>query len=256
MSERRSQFSHTTVFLRNRPQLEELTSALLPQVWPDGGTIEALICGGSIGCEALSLLVALREFAPDGARRLEANVLSIDVAEDVNATGRAAQYPAEMFAPLFGMEGGMPDDVRARWFEQVSAEPEIWRPQPELADRIEFRTLDPMAEPLPRDFDLIFCQNVLTHYDPPGAEALLDALLARARERAVFVCSGVDLNLKAHIIEAGFRAWTGRLEEIHDAFASHRLHFRENRGQHYFELEDIDRGRPDWEARYSTLFYR
>ena len=252
----RPQFSHTTVFLRNRPQLEELVGALLPHVWPDAAADwRMLVCGGSIGCEVFSLLVALREFGPGGGERLAATALSIDIAEAVTARGRAGRFPQENFAPLFGLEGGMPEAMRARWFtaEEGGA---FWRPRPELRAAAEFRTLDLLAEPLADHFDLVACQNVLTHLERPAATVLLDRLLARAKPRAVFVCSGVDLDLKPRIAAAGFRPWTGRLEEIHDAFATHRMHYRENRGQHYFELEDIDRARPGWQARYSTLFYR
>ena len=254
--EHRQQLSHTTVFFRNRPQLEELAGALLPRVWPGGAPdLQVLVCGGSIGCEAFSLLVALRELGPGGERGLTASVLSIDIAEAVTAQGREGRFAAASFAPLFEMEGGMPEEVRARWFiaEEGGA---FWRPRPELQAAAEFATLDLLAQPLPREFDLVVCQNVLTHLEPPGAAALLDRLLARAKPRSVVVCSGVDLDLKARIAAAGFRPWTGRVDEIHDAFASHRMHYRVNRGQHYFELEDIDRARPDWEVRYSTLFYR
>ncbi len=254
--EHRPQFSHTTVFLRNRPQLEELAGVLLPHVWPGGAPdIAALVCGGSIGCEAYSLLVALREFGPGGDRSLRGNVLSIDIAEAVTAQGRAGHFTPETFAPLFGMEGGMPGDIRDRWFA-AEEDDAFWQPRPELQAAAEFQTLDLLTEPLAREFDLVVCQNVLTHLEPPAATVLLDRLLARAKPRAVFLCSGVDLDLKAQIAGAGFQPWMGRLDEIHDAFASHRMHFRQNRGQHYFELEDIDRARPDWPVRYCTLFYR
>ena len=253
--QRRAQFSHTTVFFRNRPQLEELAGVLLPRLWPDqGAALEALICGGSTGCEAFSLLVALREFAPAGGGR-EARVLSVDIAEAVTIQARTGRFPAEAFEPLFGIEGGMPPEVRARYF-MPDADAVTWRPIPELLSATEFATLDLGSVAPARDFDLVVCQNVLTHYDPPGARALLGRLLEFARSRSVFVCSGLDLNLKEQIAKAGFRPWTGRIEEIHDAFASHRMHYRVNRGQHYFELEDIDRSRTDWPVRYSTLFYR
>ena len=250
--EHRPQFSHLTVFFRNRPQLEELATALLPHVWPDPSTgLDGLVCGGSIGCEAYSLLIALREFGRD---RL-ANLLSIDIAEAVTEQARAALFAAENFQPLYGLEGGMPDELRARWFTAEDAGA-FWRPVPTLRAAIEFQTLDLSAQSLPRAFDLIACQNVLTHLQPAPAAGLLDRLLARAKPRAVIVCSGLDLELKERITAAGFRAWTGRLDEIHDAFASHRMHYRLNRGQYYFELEDVDRTRADWPARYSTLFYR
>ena len=97
---------------------------------------------------------------------------------------------------------------------------------------------------------------MLTPLEPSAATTLLDRLLARARPRAVVVCSGVDLDLKTRIAAAGFQPWLGRREEIHDGFTTHRMHYRQNPGQHYFELEDIDRARPDWPVRYGTLFYR
>ena len=149
----------------------------------------------------------------------------------------------------------MPADVRARWFS-AEEDGRSWRPVAALRAAAGFRTLDLLAEPLAREFDLLVCQNVLTHLDGPTAAALLARVLARARPRAVFVCSGLDLALKAQVAAEGFRPWTGRLEEIHEAFATHRMHYRENRGRYPFELEDIDRARADWPVRYSTLFYR
>ena len=251
----RPQFSHTTVFFRNRPQLEELAGALLPHVWPEGAMgWQGLVCGGSVGCEVFSLLVALREFGP-GGDRFAARALSIDITEAVAARGREGRFPAETFAPLFDLEGGMPEVVRARWFTPEEGGT-FWRPHPELRAAAEFRTLDLLTEPLADNFDLVSCQNVLTHLERPAATALLDRLLARAKPRAVFVCSGVDLDLKQRIADAGFQPWTGNVEEIHNAFATHRMHYRLHRGQHYVELEDIDRARSDWRVRYSTLFYR
>ncbi len=252
----RPQLSHTTVFFRNRPQLEEWAGALLPRVWPDGANdLEMLVCGGSIGCEVLSLLIALREFGPGGSVAWRARALSIDIAEGVTEHGRAGRYAAATFEPWYGIEGGMPASVRERWFT-AEEDGAFWRPLPELQAAAGFQTLDLLAEPLARQFDLLVCQNVLTHLAPPPASALLARLLALAKPQAVLICAGMDLDLKTRIAEAGFRPWTGRIDEIHEAFATHRMHYRENRGQHYFELEDIDRCRADWESRYSTLFYR
>ena len=251
----RPQLSHTTNFLRNAPLLEELTGVLLPRLWPRGAADLRVLCyGGSIGCEALSLLIALRTFGPAGPASLRATVLSADFSTAVTAFGREGRYTAENFEPLFGMEGGMPAAMRERWFDPEDGP--VWKARTELQDDVNFRTLDLLDEPLAEEFDLIVCHNVLTHLQPTSAAVLLERLLARAKTRAVFVCSGVDLDLKAEIVAAGFQPWTGRLEEIHEAFATHRMHYRQSRGQHYFELEDIDRSRPDWPARYSTLFYR
>lgn len=249
--ESRPQFSHTTVFLRNRPQLEELAGVLLPRVWPGGGALDALVCGGSIGCEAFSLLVALREFAPAG---IEARVLSVDISPAVTDQARAACFAPETFEPLFGMEGGMPAEMRERWFEAV--EGGGWRPAAALRAAVTFETINLQATEPGGPFGLVVCQNVLTHYEPAAAMLLLDRLLGLAAPKAVFVCSGVDLALKSRITGAGFEPWLGRIDEIHEAFVSHRMHYRQHPGEHYFELEDIDRSRPDWRTRYATLFHR
>ena len=253
----RAELSHTTAFFRNRPQLEEFAGALLPHVWPDGAADLRLLCyGGSTGCEAFSLLIALREFGPEQGRRILARVRSMDLVEAVTAQARQARFPAENFAPLWGLEGGeMPPAFRDRWFtpEEGGA---FWRVRPELRADAEFQTGNLLTETLADSFDILVCQNVLTHLEPHAADPLLCRLLERTKPRAALVCSGVDLDLKHRIAEAGFQPWTGRVEAIHDAFGTHRMHYRQNRGRHYFELEDIDRTRPDWETRYSTLFYR
>ena len=251
----RPQLSHTTNFFRNPVQLQEFAGSLLPQVWPgEAGPLQMLACGGSIGCEAYSLLTSLREYGPGSGQGIQAHVVSVDLSVAMTARGRAGCFPAETFAPLFGMEGGMPDAVRGRWFT-AEEDGAFWSPRPELGT-VEFHALDLLEDPLEAEFDVVVCQNVLTHLERDHATRLLERVLERAKPQAVFVCSGVDLDLKAQIAEAGFQPWTGRLDEIHDAFVSHRMHYRENRGQHYFELEDIDRSRPDWPVRYSTLFYR
>lgn len=256
---RRNQFSHTTAFLRNRPQLEELAGALLPRLRPAGGELSALVVGGSTGAEALSLLVSLQEFGPEvgSGGRLDARVLSLDVSEAIMSVGRSGRYAEEEFLPLFGREGGLPPEVKARWFQPDGEG--VWRARPELATRVEFQTLDLLTENLdaaPGGFDLVVCQNVLTHLIPPVAARLLDRVLVQASPQAAVVCSGVDLDLKQRILDRGFRPWTGRLAEIHEAFWSHRMHYRENRGQHYFELENLDHTRADFAGRYATLFLR
>lgn len=256
---RRSQFSHTTVFWRNAPQLTELGVVLAPRWLAAQPRWRVLVCGGSIGCEALSLGMTL-----DDPRT---EILSVEIEESVTQAARRLEFATEYFEPLFGVEGGLPPALRERWFEPVvpgaagrqelaGAEVDTWRPIGPLARLCRFETADLTAGLDGRTFEILCCQNVLTHHEPAAAERILDAVLALAAPQAIAVVSGLDLALKQRCAAAGFLPWTGRLQEIHEAFVTHRRHYREDRGRYYFELEDLAAERPDAALRYATLFYR
>lgn len=245
----RPQLSNTTCFFRNLVQLETLADAAA-RLWPGPHTLDVLHIGGSIGCEALSFLIALRERAP----QLQARSLSTDLHPANADFGRRGLYPAQLFAEIFPGEGGDPHGWRDRWFEPAGEG--CFRPRPELAASLQFATVDGAdGAALPRA-DLVFCQNVLIHLDRPRAEPVLASVLAAARPSALLACAGMDLELKPRVVAAGFRPVTDRLEPIHEGWRACRHHWRTEPGRYYFELEDLDRSRPDWPERYAQIFVR
>ncbi len=245
----RSQLSNTTCFFRNLAQLETLAD-VTALTWPQACTIEVLHIGGSIGCEALSFLIALRERAP----HLEVRSLSTDFLPANTDFGRQGIYPAHLFDEVFPGEGGDPHGWRDRWFE--AAGDALFRPRERLQAGLRFETADAAESGVLPSADVVFCQNVLIHLDRPRAEPVLDHALAAARPRAVLACAGMDLDLKPRVRAAGFIPFTGRIDEIHDGWRACRHHWRTEPGVYYFELEDLDRSRPDWADRYAQIFLR
>ena len=247
----RDQLSTTTRFFRNYGQLLTV-GRTVARVWSEGAALSALHVGGSVGCEALSLLVAMEETQPS----YDLRSVSTDVDAGVLACGQRLEYDDHWFEPILG-EGGDPGGLRGRWFVVGERDGRrVWRPRPQLASRVSFAVLDITRPAIGTHADLVLCQNVLIHMTPRLAARSLRHALSMVRRPGVFVCGGMDLDLRALVVEAGFAPVTDSIDAIHDGWVSHRTHFREHRGTHYFELEDLDRSRPDWPVRYASIFVR
>jgi chemotaxis methyl-accepting protein methylase len=243
--------STTTRFFRNYPQLVTVAETV-GTVWEPGSTLDVLHIGGSIGCEALSFMIVMEECEPS----FELRVVSTDVDVQVLEYGRGFAYDEEMFAPILG-EGGAPPELLAKWFAADGARGRRVRvPDPRVSRRLSFAPLDISAPQAGRSADIVFCQNVLIHMSRALAERCLRNVLGLLRSPAVLVCGGMDLGLRSTLRGAGLRPIADRIREIHEAWASHRFHFRNDRGRYYFELEDLDEARTDWVTRYSSIFVK
>lgn len=245
----RDQMSGTTCFFRNYPQFLALTRAVRA-AWPPGTRLDVLHVGGSVGCEALSFIIVMREREPS----YELHVLSTDVDGESLEGARSFRYDARWFEPILG-EGGSPDEVRAKWFAAHREHDRlVYVPDVRITQRLDFAALDISAPEQTMSADIVFCQNVLIHMDRPLAERCLQNALRLLRSPSLLVCGGMDLDLRSAIRNAGLRPITDSIREIHEAWSSHRFHFRNDRGRHYFELEDLDEARPDWTTRYCSIF--
>jgi chemotaxis methyl-accepting protein methylase len=245
----RDRASGQTRFFRNEPQLSAVARAVT-RTWQPGSSLEVLHVGGSIGCEALSFVIAMQEL--DARFRLR--VLSTDIDLSALEHARRRSYDEEWFRPILG-EGGMAESLRAKWFtEHTEQDRRRYVPVAGLAEHVRFDVLD-MRQPEPeRRADIVFCQNVLIHMNSGLAERCLRNVIRLVRTPGLLVCAGMDLDLKHVIHDEGLRPVTDSLREIHEAWVSHRTHFREDRGRYYFELEDIDESRADWLTRYCSIF--
>jgi chemotaxis methyl-accepting protein methylase len=248
----RDQNSTTTCFFRNRTQLAELVQRVIPVLWPQQQQLDVLVIGGSIGCEALSLAIAMRQQDP----RHQFRILSTDRQESVLAEGRTGRYAAALFEPIFPGEGGTPIEIQTQWFRPLNVPGTIYQADHQLLADVRFARFDVLQDPVPGTFDLVICQNVLVHMEDADADTALRLALDCARAKCVFLCGGMKLDLRRGLDAAGLRPWAGAIDAIHDGWASHRMHYREHRGKYYFELEDLDRNRPNWEERYASIFYR
>ncbi len=101
-------------------------------------------------------------------------ILASDLADHALAKAKGAQYDAEAVEPL-------PRELRAKWVKVTGGVATI---VPEAANLVRFRTLNLLGQwPIKRQFDVIFCRNVMIYFDQPTRERLIsrfaDQLISR-----------------------------------------------------------------------------
>ena len=129
----------------------------------------------SIGAEAFTMaIVAAEAFGLD---ERAFTVLGTDISGEVLAEARRAVYPAAFAEPI-------PPILRERYlmFARDASRQEI-RIVPELRRRVRFEQLNLMDEsyPFDKNFDVIFCRNVLIYFARATQEAVLRRLCRHLR---------------------------------------------------------------------------
>ena len=165
-----------TYFFREEHQLRCMTSHLLGEILrtkPPGDPIRIWSVPCSTGEEPYSIGIWLMENFP-GVDDHQIEIVGSDI--DTQALAAAAQgiYGARALMRL-------PPALIARYFENVSDDAR--RIDAGLRDSVQFTSVnlvDKAAMALHRDFDIIFCRNVLIYFDDASrrmaAENLFDCL--------------------------------------------------------------------------------
>jgi len=133
-----------------------------------GGAVRIWSAGSSSGEEIYSLVMTLLGTDPRESRMIlesDLAILASDLADHALAKARAAQYDVEAVEPL-------PPELRKRWVQINNGVATI---SPEAAQLVRFRTLNLHGPwPIKRQFDVIFCRNVMIYFDQPTREKLID----------------------------------------------------------------------------------
>jgi chemotaxis protein methyltransferase CheR len=173
--------TNKTDFFREPEHFNFVRATALPQILAQRGAsaqtlVKAWSAASSIGAEAYTLAMVLAA-AGDELGRFRFEIVGTDISTRVLETARMAIYPEAMMAPV-------PAALRKRFVLRSarSAEPTA-RIVPELRACVQFGRLNLMDESyrLDRDFDLIFCRNILIYFDKPTQEAVLWRLCAHLR---------------------------------------------------------------------------
>lgn len=156
--------TNLTSFFRESHHFAYLKTRFLP-TWrsnaSSGSSIRIWSAGCSTGEEPYSIaMTALAELAPAEASRLK--ILATDV--DTQVLGKAAGgiYPvdkADAFTP------GM---LERFWLRGRGSQEGYMRASSALRSAIDFRRHNLVSHPVPdRNFDIVFCRNVMIYFDPP-----------------------------------------------------------------------------------------
>ncbi len=130
----------------------------------------------SIGAEAYTIAMVAAEALGLQGRRF--SVLGTDISTDVIAQAQRAVYPLSMIDPI-------PSPLRERYvMRAVNVQRQEMRIVPELRRAVCFAHLNLMDEtyPVPRDFDVIFCRNILIYFSKATQDAVLRRLCNHLRK--------------------------------------------------------------------------
>jgi chemotaxis protein methyltransferase CheR len=132
-----------------------------------GESVRIWSAGSSSGEEVYSLIMTLLGTDSREARMImdaDLAILASDLADHALAKAKGAQYDAEAVEPL-------PKELRSKWVKVAGGVATI---VPELANLVRFRTLNLLGQwPIKRQFDVIFCRNVMIYFDQPTRERLI-----------------------------------------------------------------------------------
>jgi chemotaxis methyl-accepting protein methylase len=170
--------TNKTDFFREPQQFDLLSGRLIAELGSTarrGGALKFWSAAASIGAEAYTIAMVAAQTLGLGPRGY--SVLGTDISMTVLETARLAIYPLAMAEPI-------PDDCRKRYlmFARDSGRQEF-RVVPELRRRVRFDLMNLMDETYPqdRDFDVVFCRNVLIYFAKDAQTGVIDRLVSHLR---------------------------------------------------------------------------
>jgi chemotaxis methyl-accepting protein methylase len=249
-------FSHRgqtqgTWFLRNEPLILVIRD-LVDANFKLGDRVRLCSMGCSTGAEIYSVLWAIRKARPD----LRIDAIGTDICESALAKARAGCYSRndpEIVGPYCPPEPAvLAEDTIHELFDDHGDQlkTKAWIAEgvrwvvADLRDARAIAALGPQ--------DIVLANNFLVHMKPPQAAACLSILAEAVNPGGLFVCRGVDLDLKKLFLGLQLTPVALRIEEIHNAapFLDTPRHWPWK----YCGLEPLDKSRADWVQRYAAVF--
>ena len=169
--------TNLTGFFREAHHFDYLADHLVPR-WAarPGVPIRIWSAGCATGEEPYSIAMVLLERLPDVQRR-DLRILATDLDTQALEQAQAAVYTTEQMGCL----------TRLPWRRWVlrgrGAQEGHIRMRPEVRALVDFRRLNLIGDwPLRREYDAIFCRNVMIYFDAPTKRVLVERLADRLAE--------------------------------------------------------------------------
>ncbi len=159
-----------TYFFRHGDHWQALKNCVLPWILGDTSAVprqqlRLWSAGCSTGEEAYTMAMVLSEVRAQRPQ-ISFEILGTDLNPDAVDAAQRALFSDNSFR-------GVPPEVRDQYFENAS--PGRYRPRADLRECVRFEELnllDATATARLRDFDVVFCRNVLIYFDESGKETV------------------------------------------------------------------------------------
>lgn len=160
--------TNLTSFFREPKHFEYLESTLLPKIANEKKNKELRVwsAGCSTGEEPYSIAMSVASVLGDD---WDVKILATDLDSQVLAKAKAGVYPFERLS-------GISERNQKKWFLRGTGENSgLFRTRSELSQLVRFMPLN-LLEPWPmrKNFDIIFCRNVVIYFDKPTQKTLFD----------------------------------------------------------------------------------
>lgn len=158
-----------------------------------GEPIRMWSAGCSNGSEPYSMAMQILDTFPESTG-LDVRILATDIDPEILAVARAGTYEPERFASV-------PERLRSKFtraFHTSHVTPPMREVTPEVRRMVCFRELNLLADwPMRRQFDIIFCRNVVIYFDRQTQDALWPRF-ERACKPGGHLCLGHSERLPQH----------------------------------------------------------
>lgn len=191
--------TNKTDFFREPSHFDFLKSVLLPEYVRknSGNQLKIWSSACSSGEEAYTIAMVVSEFSETN-KKIDYSILGTDISTKVLEKAAKAIYQEDKIAPI-------PFQLKTKYLlRNKNIEVNDFRIVPELRNKTRFQRLNLMDTNynVPKDFDIIFCRNVLIYFDRETQEKVINKLCSHLKPGGYFflghseTLSGFDTPLK------------------------------------------------------------
>lgn len=178
--------TNETFFFRDMAPFEHFRGIIMPELLakrPAGKTLRIWCAACSSGQEPFSLVMIL-----DGLKaQLDGRAVEIhasDICEDILAKAKSGIFTR------YEVQRGLPTKMLLQYFEKSG---DNWRISPDVVKRVNFFKFNLLDQPTALGtFDIIFCRDVLIHFDRPTRGKVLDRLADRLAPDGYLLLGGAE----------------------------------------------------------------
>ena len=159
--------TNVTSFNRESHHFDHFRQNVLPDLMrsaSDGESVRLWSAGCSDGREPYTLACLIIEAFPE-VHKYDFKILATDIDKYSLAKARSGKYTSDMVASL-------PPGYAERWFEKSGSD---FKVNHQLRSLVQFNLLNLMSPwPMKKEFDAIFCRNVLIYFSTEDQGYILD----------------------------------------------------------------------------------
>ncbi len=173
--------TNKTDFFREPKQFSFLMDRALPELLARDRTgiqkpLKVWSAGCSTGEEPYTLSIVLNEFANEN-KNYSFSILATDISTRVLEKAKLGIYDEERIVPV-------PDELVKKYFlKSKDKQKKLVRLIPEIRNSVNFQWLNFMDSDfgLEKNFDIIFCRNVIIYFDKATQDRLIEKLITHIK---------------------------------------------------------------------------